>query len=71
MIVGGVDTPQESVLKCSKVSITMEKRTQDYIPEETLSFNDEDAEGIEQPHNDALVISVLMKILKLNVFQLI
>ncbi|XP_070031758.1 uncharacterized protein [Nicotiana tomentosiformis] len=60
MIVGGVDTPQGPVFKRTKVSITREKRTGDYVPEGTLSFNDEDAEGILQPHNDALVISVLM-----------
>ncbi|XP_019246358.1 PREDICTED: uncharacterized protein LOC109226008 [Nicotiana attenuata] len=38
----------------------MEKRTRDHVPEGTLSFNNEDAKGIIQPHNDALVISVLM-----------
>ncbi|XP_016467248.1 uncharacterized protein LOC107789887 [Nicotiana tabacum] len=48
------------MLKRTKVSITREKRTRDYVPEGTLSFNDEDAEGIMQPHNDALVISVLI-----------
>ncbi|XP_070010947.1 uncharacterized protein [Nicotiana sylvestris] len=37
-----------------------EKCTRDYLPEDTLSFNDEDAEGIEQPDNDTLVISILM-----------
>ncbi|XP_070048901.1 uncharacterized protein [Nicotiana tomentosiformis] len=42
------------------MSITREKRTQDYVPEGTLSFNDEEEEGISQPHNDALVISFLM-----------
>ncbi|XP_070025211.1 uncharacterized protein [Nicotiana sylvestris] len=36
------------------------KRTWDYLLEDTLSFNDENVEGIEQPHNDALVISILM-----------
>nr|XP_016510820.1 PREDICTED: uncharacterized protein LOC107828084 [Nicotiana tabacum] len=55
MIIGGVDTPQGPVFKRTKVSITREKRTRDYVPEGTLSFNDEDAEGILQPHNDALV----------------
>jgi len=48
------------MLKRTKVSITREKWTRDYVPEGTLSFNDEDAEGIVQPHNDALVISVLI-----------
>ncbi|XP_070013507.1 uncharacterized protein [Nicotiana sylvestris] len=60
MIVGGVDIPQGPVFKRTKVTITREKQTRDYLPEETLSFNDEDAEGIEQPHNEALVISILM-----------
>ncbi|XP_070012317.1 uncharacterized protein [Nicotiana sylvestris] len=55
MIVRGVDIPQGLVLKCTEVSISREKRTRDYVPEVTLSFNDEDAKGIVQPHNDALV----------------
>ncbi|XP_070054410.1 uncharacterized protein [Nicotiana tomentosiformis] len=60
MIVGGINIPQGPVFKRTKVSITREKRTQDYVPEGTLSFNDEEAEGISQPHNDALVISILV-----------
>ncbi|XP_009774195.2 uncharacterized protein [Nicotiana sylvestris] len=60
MIVGGVDIPQGPTFKHTKVTITREKRTWDCLPEDTLSFNDEDAKGIEQPHNDALVISILM-----------
>ncbi|XP_070002396.1 uncharacterized protein [Nicotiana sylvestris] len=60
MIVGGVNIPQEPVFKRTKVTITREKQTQDYLSEEALSFNDEDVEGIEQPHNNALVISILM-----------
>ncbi|XP_070046677.1 uncharacterized protein [Nicotiana tomentosiformis] len=60
IIVGGVDIPQGPVLKRTKVSIIREKRTQDYVPEGTLSFNGKDTKGIMQPHNDALVISVLM-----------
>ncbi|XP_070049586.1 uncharacterized protein [Nicotiana tomentosiformis] len=60
MIVGGVDIPQRPVFKRTKVMITREKRARDYLPEETLSFNNEDAEGIERPHSDILVISVLM-----------
>ncbi|XP_019241477.1 PREDICTED: uncharacterized protein LOC109221446 [Nicotiana attenuata] len=47
-------------MKRTKVSITREKRTRDYAPEGTISFGNEDAEGIVQPHNDALVISVLI-----------
>nr|XP_016486084.1 PREDICTED: uncharacterized protein LOC107806441 [Nicotiana tabacum] len=45
-------------MKRIKVSITREKRTRDYVPEQAISFNDEDAEGVVQPHNDALVISM-------------
>ncbi|XP_070053780.1 uncharacterized protein [Nicotiana tomentosiformis] len=60
MIVRGVDIPQGLVFKRTKVLIMREKRTRDYVPEGTLSFNDEDVEGILKPHNDALVISVLM-----------
>ncbi|XP_070054989.1 uncharacterized protein [Nicotiana tomentosiformis] len=60
MIIGGVDILQGLMLKRTKVSITREKRTRDYVPEGTLSFNDEDIEGIMQTHNDALVILVLV-----------
>nr|XP_009783517.1 PREDICTED: uncharacterized protein LOC104232114 [Nicotiana sylvestris] len=60
MIVSGVDIPQGPTFKCTKVTITREKRTRDYLPEDTLSFNEEEAEGIEQPHNDALIISIII-----------
>ncbi|XP_019266055.1 PREDICTED: uncharacterized protein LOC109243570 [Nicotiana attenuata] len=60
MIIGRADVPQGPMLKSTKVYITREKQTQDYIPEGTLSFSDKDAEEIVQPHKDALVISVLM-----------
>ncbi|XP_019248518.1 PREDICTED: uncharacterized protein LOC109227775 [Nicotiana attenuata] len=60
MIIGRVDVPQGPMIKCTKVSITREKRTPDHIPEGTISFSDEDTKGFVQPHNDALVISVLI-----------
>ncbi|XP_070034197.1 uncharacterized protein [Nicotiana tomentosiformis] len=60
MIVGGVNIPQWRVFKCNKVSITREKRNRDYVLEGTLSFNDAEAERISQPHNDTLVIFILM-----------
>ncbi|XP_070020777.1 uncharacterized protein [Nicotiana sylvestris] len=60
MIVGGVDIPQGPVFKRTKVSITREKQTREYVPEGTVSFNNEEAEGISHPHNDALVISILL-----------
>ncbi|XP_009598346.2 uncharacterized protein [Nicotiana tomentosiformis] len=60
MIIGGVDIPQGPIFKRTKVSITREKRTRDYMPEGTLTFNDEDTEGLSQPLNDALVISIML-----------
>jgi len=60
MIVGGVDVPQGPIFKRTKVSITREKRTLSYVPEGILSFNDEEVEDISHPHNDALVISILL-----------
>nr|XP_009611477.1 uncharacterized protein LOC104104962 [Nicotiana tomentosiformis] len=40
MIIDGVDIPQESMLKRTRISITREKRTRDYIPKGVLSFSD-------------------------------
>ncbi|XP_070029493.1 uncharacterized protein [Nicotiana sylvestris] len=60
MIIGEVDVLQRPIFKRTKVSITREKRTQSYVPEEVLSFCDEEVESISQPHNDALVISILL-----------
>ncbi|XP_070050382.1 uncharacterized protein [Nicotiana tomentosiformis] len=68
MIIGDADTPQGPVLKRARTSIVKKKRsrTQEYIPIGTLSFNDEDTEGITQPHNDELVISVLVNKIKIK-----
>ncbi|XP_075099136.1 uncharacterized protein LOC142176004 [Nicotiana tabacum] len=60
MLVGGVDVLQGPIFKRNKVSITREKRTRDYMPEGTLTFREEDTEALSQPHNDALVISILL-----------
>ncbi|XP_070029467.1 uncharacterized protein [Nicotiana sylvestris] len=60
MIIGEVDIPQRPIFKCTKLSITREKRTRNYVPEDVLSFCDEEAEGISQPHKDAFVISILL-----------
>ncbi|XP_070040249.1 uncharacterized protein [Nicotiana tomentosiformis] len=60
MIIGGVDTPQGPVIKYSKIPATGEKRTRGYVPEGTLSFGIEEDEGISQPHNNALIISILL-----------
>ncbi|XP_059313884.1 uncharacterized protein LOC132064789 [Lycium ferocissimum] len=43
--------PRDPMLKRTKVSVVREKRTRDYVPEGSISFNDEDAEGIIQPYN--------------------
>ncbi|XP_070041411.1 uncharacterized protein [Nicotiana tomentosiformis] len=60
MIIGGIDVPHGPMLKRTKVSIIREKWTRDYVPEGTVSFNDEDAKGMVQPHNDALIIFVIV-----------
>ncbi|XP_059285871.1 uncharacterized protein LOC132039401 [Lycium ferocissimum] len=60
MIMGGTDVPIGPVVKRTKIFITREKRIRNEDPEGPISFSDEDMEGIAQPHNDALVISVLV-----------
>ncbi|XP_060203076.1 uncharacterized protein LOC132631522 [Lycium barbarum] len=60
MIVGRTDVPIGTVVKRTKNSITREKRTRNDDPDGPISFSDEDMEGIAQPHNDALVIFVLV-----------
>ncbi|XP_060178081.1 uncharacterized protein LOC132608014 [Lycium barbarum] len=44
----------------TKFSITREKRTRNFISEEVIIFIEEDANGVTLPHNDALVISVMI-----------
>nr|XP_009776097.1 PREDICTED: uncharacterized protein LOC104225917 [Nicotiana sylvestris] len=58
MIIGEVDVPQGPVFKRTKVSITREKRTQNYLPEDALTFSEEDIEALSQPQNDVLVIYI-------------
>ncbi|XP_070013851.1 uncharacterized protein [Nicotiana sylvestris] len=60
MIIGGADVPQGPTFKCTKVFITKEKWTWSYVPEDALSFFDEEAEDVSQPHNDTLVISIIL-----------
>ncbi|XP_059314925.1 uncharacterized protein LOC132065515 [Lycium ferocissimum] len=60
MIIGGVEIPRGPVMKRTKFSITREKRSRDYVPDGFISFSNEEVEGITQPHNDALAISVLI-----------
>ncbi|XP_019255133.1 PREDICTED: uncharacterized protein LOC109233722 [Nicotiana attenuata] len=54
MIIGVIDVPKGPIIKRTKVSIAREKFKY-YFLEGTISFSDEDAEGIVQPQNDALV----------------
>ncbi|XP_070019848.1 uncharacterized protein [Nicotiana sylvestris] len=56
MIIDGVDVPHGPIFKHTKVSITKEKRTRDYMPEDTLTFSKEDIKALSQPYNDALVV---------------
>ncbi|XP_070015642.1 uncharacterized protein [Nicotiana sylvestris] len=65
MIVGGIDIPQEPIVKRRKICITKEKQTRGYIPEDALTFSEEDMKALSQPHDDALVIFFLV-----NTFQL-
>ncbi|XP_019252730.1 PREDICTED: uncharacterized protein LOC109231525 [Nicotiana attenuata] len=46
--------------KVSKVTITHGKRIRQVLEEESITFNDADADGVLSPHNDALVISLLV-----------
>ncbi|XP_070004328.1 uncharacterized protein [Nicotiana sylvestris] len=66
MIFGGIDAPQEPMVRRTKISITREKRTQGYIPEDALTFRDKDIEALSQPHNDALVILFLVNTFKIK-----
>ncbi|XP_070020508.1 uncharacterized protein [Nicotiana sylvestris] len=60
IIIGGVDVLQGPIFKRTKVSIIRDKRTRDYVPEDTLTFSKENIEALSQPHNDVLVISILL-----------
>ncbi|XP_059310280.1 uncharacterized protein LOC132061492 [Lycium ferocissimum] len=43
-----------------KILVTREKRTREFPEDEALTFSDEDAAGVTLPHNDALVITILI-----------
>ncbi|XP_070015976.1 uncharacterized protein [Nicotiana sylvestris] len=49
-----------SANKVSKVTITHRKRVRHVLEEESITFDDADADDILYPHNDALVISLLV-----------
>ncbi|XP_070021996.1 uncharacterized protein [Nicotiana sylvestris] len=46
--------------KVSKVTVTHEKRVRQVLEEESITSDDEDADGVLSPHNDALVISLFV-----------
>ncbi|XP_070008218.1 uncharacterized protein [Nicotiana sylvestris] len=46
--------------KVSKVTITQGKRVRQVLEEDNITFNDADADGVLTPHNDALVISLIV-----------
>ncbi|XP_070014422.1 uncharacterized protein [Nicotiana sylvestris] len=50
----------EKAKKISKVTVTHEKRVRHALEEESITFDDADANGVLTPHNDTLVISLLV-----------
>ncbi|XP_070020135.1 uncharacterized protein [Nicotiana sylvestris] len=46
--------------KVSKVTITQGKRVRQVLEEDNITFKDADADGVLTPHNDALVISLIV-----------
>lgn len=46
--------------KTSKVTVTHGKRVRQVLDEDSITFDDEDADDLIIPHNDALVISLLV-----------
>ncbi|XP_070013881.1 uncharacterized protein [Nicotiana sylvestris] len=44
----------------SKVTVTHGKRVRHVLEEESITFDDADADGVLTPHNDALIISLLV-----------
>ncbi|XP_009763130.1 uncharacterized protein [Nicotiana sylvestris] len=46
--------------KVSKVTVTHRKRVRQALEEDNITFDDVDADGVFIPHNDTLVISLLV-----------
>ncbi|XP_070020077.1 uncharacterized protein [Nicotiana sylvestris] len=46
--------------KVSKITVTHGKRVRKVLEEESIIFDDADADGVLTPHNDALLISLLV-----------
>ncbi|XP_060190695.1 uncharacterized protein LOC132619954 [Lycium barbarum] len=66
MIIGGAEVPQGLMLKKTKFSITQQKRTREYVPDGIISFSNEDAEGLIQPHKDALILPTVWVLNRFN-----
>ncbi|XP_070003707.1 uncharacterized protein [Nicotiana sylvestris] len=49
-----------SAKKVSKITVTHGKRVRHVLEEESITFEDAEADGVLTPHNDALVISLLV-----------
>ncbi|XP_070002306.1 uncharacterized protein [Nicotiana sylvestris] len=47
--------------KISKVTITQGKWVRHVLEEDNITFDDTDADGVLSPHNDALVISLIVQ----------
>ncbi|XP_070005248.1 uncharacterized protein [Nicotiana sylvestris] len=63
VISGGEDingVTYTTVNKVSKVTITHRKQVRHVLEEESITFDDADTDGVLSPHNDALVISLLV-----------
>ncbi|XP_060210492.1 uncharacterized protein LOC132637419 [Lycium barbarum] len=60
MIIEGADVAETTIVASKKMKVTAlrEKRSRDYLRNETITFNHKDAENISHPHNFTLVISV-------------
>lgn len=48
------------------MTITHGKRVRKTLEHESISFDDVDTEGVVTPHNDALVISLLIHYIDVN-----
>ncbi|XP_070003307.1 uncharacterized protein [Nicotiana sylvestris] len=46
--------------KVSKITVTHGKRVRQVLEEDSITFDNADADGVLTPHNDALVISLLV-----------
>nr|XP_016507407.1 PREDICTED: uncharacterized protein LOC107825087 [Nicotiana tabacum] len=66
MISGGADIPQGPMIKRTKISAATEGPIRDRMAENTLAFSEKDLETLIEPHNDVLVISFLLNIIRVK-----